>query len=523
MASQALHNQVQEIISQHIVGKLQLAYFTVDANMAVCAVSDNLVDYGFPVLRIGQSIDEYVDFMIGLDAKTKLELPVVSSPSGVPICVNLVPSDIDLTVLITNVSEVAEQRQLLQQAANENELLVEKQNKLMAELESASKELASKNQQLEDASRLQTSFLSGVSHEFRTPLTSIIGYSNLVKNNLNEITNNDLMVSQSAHNSADYLDAVQRSSKHLLSLVENLLDHGKFDSEEIILRPKPVCLYEIFDDVKLVLAPLSDTKGIKLRVNLSVPEATKVILDDSRLRQCLINLVGNAIKFTDTGGVDLSVNIDTTEQVLTVSVIDTGMGISEQDLEKIRLPFYQAADTGKVGTGLGLTITERIIDMMGGQLDIESTVGQGTTVSFTLPAPILPSDQACVENAILSKVSLNVLLAEDDRDIADLVTMMLIERGIEVTHVANGALAVDAIQKEAFDLVLMDIHMPIMTGYEAIAELNKIKSQTPIVVMSASATEADQQKASELGCAAYLIKPVDIEEIVSIAKTVITS
>lgn len=486
--------------------------------MTVSACSSNLSEYGFPQLECGLPINDQIDFMIGLDAETELDLPLMSSPSGIPVSINLIPSEDQLTVLISNASTATEQRQMLQQAANENELLVEKQKKLMFKLEAASSELEKKNGELEEASRLQTSFLSGVSHEFRTPLTSIIGYTNLVQKGLEQMSR-DIASRITEQDSFSYLNAVQRSSKHLLSLVENLLDHGKLDSDEIIIHPKATDLLELFKDVELLLAPLSQTKGIYLDVDLPQSQTISVILDDSRLRQCLINLVGNAIKFTDVGGVKLSASLH--DEELTIWVIDTGMGISREDLGKIRLPFFQVADTGKVGTGLGLTITERIIELMGGELSIESEVGRGTTVSFSMPAPSAPLEVDNIESSAESNSNLKILLAEDDTDIADLVTMMLTERGVDVTRVMNGALAVEALHKERFDLVLMDIHMPIMTGYEAIAELNKANIKTPVVVMSASGIEADQQKAIQLGCAAYLVKPVSVGEIIAVAKTVV--
>lgn len=518
MESRIFQNRVQEFIRKRVISKLQLAYFAVDEQMKVRDASPNLSEYGFPELDIGEPIDEQIDFMIGMDAKTELDLPFVGSPSGIPISVSLMPDDDQLTVLISNASTATEQRQLLQQAANENELLVEKQKKLMSDLEVASQELEKKNQQLEEASRLQTSFISGVSHEFRTPLTSIIGYTNLVKSDLAKMSK-DMVPRIAKQDSDDYLSAVQRSSKHLLSLVENLLDHGKLDSDEINIRPKPTDLNELFKDVELLLTPLSTTKNISFVVDLDFPDNVDVVLDDSRLRQCLINLVGNAIKFTDQGEVVLTAKLE--DEALDISVVDTGLGISAEDLQKIRLPFFQAADTGKVGTGLGLTITERIIEMMGGQLEIDSELNKGTQVKFSMPAPVIEPQLVVDQQVNHAPTFLRVLLAEDDSDIADLMVMLLQEQGIDVTRVANGALAVDALQEASFDIVLMDIHMPIMTGYEAIDELNKQGNTTPIIVMSASAVEDDQNRAQELGCAAYLVKPVDVQEIVSIASAVI--
>ncbi len=508
--------RLQQQINEQLFKKLQLAYFCVDKSMRVTCFSKNLRNYGYDSVLVGAEIEEHVDFMIGLDAQTELDLPMVESPSGTPVAVSLLPSSGELTVLISDASGHAEQRQLLQQKANENELLLEQQHKLMGQLSLASKELESKNQQLEEASRLQTSFISGVSHEFRTPLTSIIGYTNLVKEDLLLVSESEPEVKASAQQNSEHLRAVQRSSKHLLSLVENLLDHGKLDSNEIFIRPKSTDLAELFDDVALLLKPLSDSKNIEFKLDIELTNSFMAVMDDSRLRQCLINLVGNAIKFTDQGSVTLTARL--ADESLTISVADTGLGISPENLKKIRLPFWQAADTGKAGTGLGLTITERIIELMGGDLDISSELGKGTCVSFEVPAPML------LETPIgeCSTVSgSKVLLAEDDADIADLVAMMMSEAGVDVTHVENGALAIEALRDQPFDLVLMDINMPVMTGYEALEKLQESKNKTPVVILSASSIEADRAKAESLGCFDYLVKPVDIGDIFQIMNRVV--
>lgn len=511
---------LQEKINEQLFEKLELAYFCVDSAMKVTEVSANVMSYGYGEIPLGADVQEYVDFMVGMDSQTELDLPIVATPSGTPVSVNLLPSGEQLTVLITNASSQADQRQMLQQKANENELLVDRQKVLMAKLEQASDELELKNVQLEEASRLQTSFLSGVSHEFRTPLTSIIGYTNLVKQALKDIPESTVEGSAAESDNSNHLRAVQRSSKHLLSLVENLLDHGKLDSDEIVIRPKTTRLAEIFEDVEMLLKPLSDAKRITFECKTDFDSSVLSVLDDSRLRQCLINLLGNAVKFTDEGSVVMVASL--AEDILSVQVNDTGPGISSEDLEKIRLPFWQGLDTGKAGTGLGLTITERLVELMGGELKIESEVGKGTVINFQMPAPIVLGDEPANSLEGIPMKPLNVLLAEDDTDIADLVCMMLIEKGILVERVENGAQAVEALSTKHFDLVLMDIHMPVMSGYEALAELKAIGNPTPVVIMSASAVDADRNRAIDLGCRAYLVKPVDIDDIIGIAGQVIS-
>lgn len=505
-------------ISQKLFEKLDYAYLCIDHSLIVQSVSQNLGKFGFAAIPTGSDVTDYIDFMVGMDTHSEIQLPVVNSPSGQPISVRLLPDEETVMVVIGDASNLFSQRQLLQQKANENELLLDQQHKLMRELEAAKRELEIRNEELREAARLQSSFLSGVSHEFRTPLTSIIGYTNLLNSRIDRHLSdgND----ESARQSVTYLSAVRRSSKHLLSLVENLLDHGKLDSGEIIINPRLTDLAEVFEDVTVLLGPLSATKNVEFVVQYEPGNAGSVLIDDSRLRQCLINIISNAIKFTDIGSV--TVNAAWRDELLTVAVIDTGLGISKEHLQKIRQPFWQVPDTGKAGTGLGLTITERIIELMGGALSISSEPGCGTKVKFTLAAPRFDdADQVAQPIPVAPTQALHILLAEDDDDIADLIVVLLEEASIQVTRVGNGALAVDAVNEGQFDLILMDIHMPVIDGYAATEMIRNNGFSTPIVIMSASSVESDRSKAEQLGCDGFLVKPVDVSDIIAIANQVI--
>jgi len=504
-------DRVLDKINQHIFDQHQLAYICIDHSRKIIEYSENIDSYGFECISLGADVTEVVDFMVGADTHQSIELPMMNTPSGIPVNINMLADDECMTVLMLDASTQMQYRSKLQQAANENELLVDQQQKLMRKLEVASDELQQKNLQLQEANRLQTSFLSGVSHEFRTPLTSIIGYTDLVKKNLSGLLPQEPLADTV---NIDHLRAANRSSKHLLSLVENLLDHGKLDSNEIVVRPKSIDLVEVFDDVEVLIKPLCEAKGIELVFHSEFELPIWVLIDDSRLRQCLINLVGNAVKFTDKGGV--TVHVDWQNDMLSVSIVDTGLGIEPQDLEKIRLPFWQAEGTGKAGTGLGLTITERIIELMGGELTIDSIVNKGTTVNFILSAPqVAPVDSEQTSSYV--ETNFDILLVEDDNDIADLVVMLLTEKGVNVSHAKNGEIALQMMQSNRFDLVLMDLNMPVMDGYQAIKILRKRDTKTPVVVMSASALEDQSHPVATIECDAYLVKPVDVEDILKIA------
>ena len=505
-------NQVSNRVSEKLFEKLGCAYLCIDSSFVVINKSDYLEEFGFKDIPVDSDVTDYIDFLVGIDLNLELHLPVLISPSGRPIAVEIFPEDDGAIVIISDASSVFAQRQMLQQAANENELLLDEQKKLTQQLELAKSELQSKNLELEEAARLQNSFLSGVSHEFRTPLTSIIGYIKLLRRNLES-------ASLDTDQSKQYLSAVKRSSEYLLSLVENLLDHGKVGSDEIVINPKPSSLNDIFNDVAILLEPLTTTKNIELVMDYDFSESLTVMVDDSRIRQCLINIVGNAIKFTDVGEVAIKARWE--DEQLHVIVKDTGIGIDAIDLNKIKMPFWQAPNTGKAGTGLGLTITDKIIDLMGGELNIKSRVGHGTEVTFQLMAPAINKLEEVSQERNASDRKLHILLAEDDADIANLVILLLQEQGVEVTHAENGALAIAAIEESTFDLILMDIHMPVMDGYTAIENIRDSGNSTPVVIMSASAIEYEKNRAEQLGCDGYLVKPVDVEDILLLADQVI--
>lgn len=490
-----------------VLNKLNVAYILIDSHMQVLEYSSNLQQYGYQCPNQGKDVTEDIDFLVGVDADQPLDLPVVMSPSEKPVSISLVPANGNLIVLIMDAANDYAQQQSLQQKANEVQLLSEQQSVLMQQLQATKKELQESNVQLSEASRLQSGFLSGVSHEFRTPLSSIIGYANLLKDI--ESLNEGLV--------GDYSQAISRSSRHLLSLVENLLDHGRLKSEELVINPKSVRLAGVISDVLLLLTPLAETKYLTLDIRENFSNDTFVSIDDSRFRQCFINIAANAIKFTDKGSVTIDVNHH--EDMLEVVVRDTGQGIQKDQLAKVMTPFYQVPDSGKSGTGLGLSITQQLVELMGGKLTIDSVYGKGTTVTMSVIAPVEQNQTPISNSAVSPQIdkNMNILLAEDDQDIADLVCLLLQQHGVTVTHVLNGALAVEKLTKETYDLILMDVHMPVLTGYQAVGAIRQSGVTTPIVIMTASAIEADKAKAQALGCDAYLVKPVDIDDILKIA------
>lgn len=493
-------------ITRQLYERQQCAFLLVDHEWTVIETSSNFDNYGFGDLPIGSDARESIEFLVGLDSHSSLDLPIVLSPSNHPINIVLLPEEETLTVALIDATRDYEQQQVVQQKANENELLLAQQTSLTKDLELTQAALLKRNEELKEAARLQSSFLSGVSHEFRTPLTALIGYVELLS---------DRYETQAAEQSYDQLRVIRRSARHLLSLVENLLDHGKLDSEEkMVLNVNVFDVQALCDEVEAMLRPTANNKNIDLRFQAhALPNC---LIDDSRLRQILLNIVGNAIKFTDKGYVQ--VTVEWADDVLKIIVFDTGIGISAEDLEKVFHPFWQAPLSGRVGTGLGLTITQRIIDMMGGTLAVQSQLDVGTRVLVDLPAPQVLEEQADASSgADSAPVARKFLLAEDDHDIAALLELLLSEHGVDVTRAENGEQAIDAVRKDRYDMILMDLHMPVIDGYEATRQIRADGITTPVLVMTASAIEEDRSRAEQAGCDGYLVKPVVVEELLELA------
>ena len=495
-------SQTQKL-KQLMLASTKPAYFVMSNQMHLIEWSENLSDYGYENLRFNCDASNIFNFIVGYEVGETLDLPILTTPNGVAASISILPEG-DLTnVLIMDASYDFQTQFRLQQKANEAELLGWRQRQLMKQLLATQKELAKKNRLLEESSRLQTRFLSGVSHEFRTPLTSVIGYSDA----LHEILSGE---------EQKKVSIIQSSAKYLLSLVENLLDHGRLDAQALDIQPKPIQIVEFINTMQLMMEPVAQQKSIALECQSNVVEKV-FYFDETRVRQCIINIVNNAIKFTDKGSVKL--NCDWQDGELVIQVVDSGIGMSESDRENLFVSFWQSKNHDRAGAGLGLTITKRILDRMGGEILISSKLGKGTTIEMKFPAPIIDDEAlfagnelALTANSTESQRSAKILLVEDDTDIADLVMTYLIDWGFDAHRVTNGQLAIEWFENDdTLDLVLMDMNMPILGGGETIRRLRHRGVTTPIYIMSATGIENIEDDELEKMIEGHLLKPVDFE------------
>ena len=359
------------------------------------------------------------------------------------------------------------------------------------------------------ASQAKSMFLANMSHEIRTPLTAIIGFSEAL-----------LDVNQSMAERIESIQIINRAGKHLLNIINDILDLSKIEAGRLQVERLPLPLFGLVEEVAALARIQAESKGIKFAVDPVFPLPLTVHSDPVRIRQILLNLVSNAIKFTEQGNVTLRLRYHAAAGQLALEVSDTGIGMSPEQLSRMFQPFTQAdASTTRRfgGTGLGLALSKQLAEMLGGTITADSTHGQGSRFTFTLDtgsvaslaeeAPRLPQ-QAEQEDAA-DLVSGTILVAEDNPDNQRLITLNARRLGAEITVVENGELAVAAALSRPYDLVLMDMQMPVMDGLTAVRILRAKGYCAPIVALTANATAQDMQNCLNAGCDGFLTKPIE--------------
>ncbi len=380
-------------------------------------------------------------------------------------------------------------------------------------------------QAADSANQAKSEFLANMSHEIRTPMNLIIGTSQL-------LARTDLTGRQQ-----DLLEVLSRNGNTLLTLINDVLDLSKLEAHELRIEAKPFGLPEMLKTMVLNFKPSTEAKGLDLRLTTSDSLPQTVVGDSFRLQQVLRNLIGNAVKFTAEGYVELqvtrisaAVNVPSTSQncYLRFSVQDTGIGIASDNMANLFEPFIQsdASSTRQYGgTGLGLTISRRIIELMDGRIDVDSTLDKGSTFWFEVPLScstdqeggymIAPAD-APPENSS-SQSDIRILIAEDNPDNREVVVLLLEGLDYEnVETVTNGRELLERTAKEAYDMILMDCQMPELDGYEATRQLREQNSQNrdiPVIAMTANAMQGDREQCLAAGMNDYISKPLLMDEL----------
>jgi signal transduction histidine kinase/HPt (histidine-containing phosphotransfer) domain-containing protein/ActR/RegA family two-component response regulator len=368
------------------------------------------------------------------------------------------------------------------------------------------------------ANRAKSEFLANMSHEIRTPLNSILGFASLME------TESDRLIPEHR----DYLATISLSGKHLLELINDVLDLSKIEAGQVEVERLDVDPDALLADVISLLRVRALEKGLRLDCEWKSETPERVCTDAVRLRQVLVNLIGNAIKFTSEGGVRVVASVEGTVQnaVLRVDVIDSGIGIPGDKLDDVFRPFVQADSSVTRrfgGTGLGLAISHKLAKALGGSLSVSSEVGVGSTFTLRVAAgsiagqtrrstPISDGLRRSLDQKGPAPVALHgmrVLVVEDGETNRKLIGLLLRRVGVEAEMAENGREGVDAALACPFDAILMDMQMPVMDGYTAARVLRTEGVSTPIVALTAHAMKGDEKKCLEAGCTGFLTKPVE--------------
>ncbi len=383
----------------------------------------------------------------------------------------------------------------------------------VAEREAAEAKLVQSRDEALRASLAKSEFLASMSHEIRAPMNLIIGFGDLLEET--SLTSEQ----------REYVRGLTAAGNTLLNLISNILDLSKIEAGRLELEETNFDVYDLVEKTVEGLEVRAQGKGLKLvrRVLPDVPKAMRG--DPERLRQILVNLLGNAIKFTERGEVGVRVERESEGEgrvVLRFTVWDTGIGISADKLDSIFERFIQADSSiarKYGGSGLGLAICKRLVERMGGAIRVESRVREGSTFTFTVRLEIAsslaePSAPRPERSASLhDPVALRILLAEDSEDGRSLVQTYFSRTGHQIDTAENGAIAIEKFKTGHYDLVLMDLQMPIMNGYDATQAIRQWERErraapVPIIALTALALKDELQQSLEAGCTSYLTKPV---------------
>jgi len=375
------------------------------------------------------------------------------------------------------------------------------------------------------ANDAKSSFLSNMSHEIRTPLTGIIGFAEL-----------SLDSDQTASERLNALIRIVGSGKHLLNIINDILDLSKIEAAKLEIANVPTSPFQALADVRTIVEMQAQEKGLSFSVNYNYPIPKTILSDPLRMKQILLNLCSNAIKFTNKGHIQINISTNFREEEISFEVVDSGIGFSDDKMESIFKDFEQAdsATTRRYGgTGLGLSLSRSLAKLLGGNISVVSTLGKGSRFTATISTGRLgdivlinreedlagiTTQAAVTKLPQINFVTGNILLVEDTELNQILFSTLLKRMGATITIVENGKLAVDEALSNNYDLVLMDIQMPVMDGLEATQLLRKQGYNKPIVALTANAMKEDREQCISAGCDDFVAKPINREQLSNIVR-----
>lgn len=480
-------SQHAEKIAQNLYAisaeKMKPLVVVIDGNNNYVTHFGNLRNYQLPDYLDGHSCIEELPFLVGLEEEPYVVLPLISLSNEMVASVNIIQINQNRFVIMLDAAQEHHRQQETTQVSNETKLLNVKLRQL--------------SEQLKQANNVKSRFISGMSHEFRTPISSILGYSKLLADQYSE-----------KDNKYRYSRAIERNANYLLSLIDNVLEHAQLETDKITLNIAPFKIDELLDDIRVMFSAQAKELNLEFYVKAKNELPKLVESDRVRLQQILINIVGNAFKYTKNGSIKVSV--DWIDNKLIVVVEDTGPGISIEHQNTIFQAFNRVHAGHKKGAGLGLSISKQLAEKLGGNLELQSHVGVGSVFTITIQAEQTDAITATRIKEFTTKRDIKVLVVEDDKDLVELLKIYLDEFGYSSSVAYDGSDALRQCKQGSFDLMLLDMQLPKLNGDEVAKQLSESGIKIPTIGMTASTNQEDKVNALAAGCNEFLTKPIQV-------------
>lgn len=480
-----LPTEITDYLHREVLQNTRCLAVSLNALAVVTDIDQLLGDWSVKGVVIGQPLPETLAAVVDAtpEHSATVLFPFINLDDGQVIDVHVCTQGSIHQMILLDVSEVHQAELKLQQKAHQISLLLEKQAELnrLLELQRA---------EVERASQAKSRFIASMSHEFRTPITSIMGHADMLARQMTDVS---------------LPAAIQRASWHLLTLVENLLEHARQGESSIYLNSGPVDLKILLNDMRDLFSVQAEARSLELRI-IEPAANVEFETDELRLRQVLINLLSNAIRYTTEGWVELKVSEAT--EGLDFHVRDSGPGIPIEDQEVIFQPFMRLNPARESGAGLGLTITRQLVDALSGQLQLDSAPGRGSTFHFSLPIRLVDDPQLVVDLD-----GLNVLLVDDDPDVLAIYELYLQDWGMQVICASGLAQALGIVGQQKFDLVITDLYLEEGEGTELLKAVRAQQEKCKTILCTGAGLSADwQEHYGDLadGC---LLKPIGADHL----------
>jgi signal transduction histidine kinase/DNA-binding response OmpR family regulator len=499
---------VYRLLRQHLLAAAKPAYLVTDKEFNLISASGDLAFYELSKLKTGQSCESSLNFLIGYDTAEALELRFFQINEEVSAHIVLLPHEGHLIILFMDASAAYHQEQQIQQKTNDILMLSEKQDSIVKELVQTRDSLADKHDALTRANESKARFIANMSDEIKSPLTSILGHASLLKDEMEESSDKLKMV-----------EAIERSGRHLLSLVENLLDQMHIELDNVKLKIAPVDINDLLHDLEVIFLPVAERRGLTFLLRIKSLPPNQIKIDEIRLRQVLVNLINNAFKYTKLGKVRLTV--EWSENNLLLEVYDTGRGIPESFQKKMFTAFSNSE--GRQSRGLGLSIAKQFIELMDGTISCESVLGAETRFKISIPAEIITKEN--LSSTIIDIPGFgeeaSILILEPNTDLCQLYEMALTRVGFVISHCHSVEDCVELATRKRPRLVLISMNYQD-ESMEAVRQIRNKGYNEPVLVLISMESKALSRQVFEAGANGYITKPINIIDLIETIKAYVS-